>query len=154
MRPILDAPSQGLVHSAREAGTRRNLILIVDDDFAFLWWLGEALARAGLPALPALNCRQAASQIKKLKGRVDVVILNPTLAGSQSLLETLEAKSSSLKTILLSEPAADHSDPTHASSVLKKPGFGDSSSLEDWRRKLHQVLADTASSEQPHTLTH
>ncbi len=56
-------------------------VLIVDDDLAFLWWLGEVFAEAGYQAAPALDCRQALVLLKQLDLDLDLLVVNPKLAG-------------------------------------------------------------------------
>ncbi len=39
------------------------MVLIVDGDLGFLLWLGQLLAKAGYPVLPAGSCAEAFSHI-------------------------------------------------------------------------------------------
>jgi len=117
------------------------VILIVDDDLGFVWWLGALLAEAGYQTLPATSCRQALSRIKRLNGSLGAAIVNPTLPGGHRLLETLGNLPCQVNTILVCDPGADVLQADARGTVLEKPRAGEAFSREAWRRRVQQALA-------------
>ncbi len=65
--------------------------LIVDDDVAFILWLGEMFTANGYQAYPALNCRHALALARKLALEIDVLVLNPKLRGAARTMEVLSS---------------------------------------------------------------
>jgi hypothetical protein len=102
-------------------------VLIVDEDLGFLGWLGELLTEAGYRTLPALNCRQAVSLIKKFKLTVDVIAVNEGLPGVSGMLSTLQRTHPPLKIVAIRNPAANHSKGIPAHATLERPSDGNRS---------------------------
>ena len=78
-----------LADSASAEPRRTPVVLIVDRDLGFVWWLGEILNNAECDAVPALNCREAMTIANDLKLDVDVLFVNPKLVGVPALTRSL-----------------------------------------------------------------
>lgn len=78
-------------------------ILIVNRDLGFVVWLGCALCDAGHTALPATSLREASSIEKKLAHKLDVLIVEPSLAGAGRLAARLRLKNPDLSVVEASE---------------------------------------------------
>ena len=74
-------------------------VLIVDQDLGFVFWLGEILQRAGCAVAPALNCQQAITLSKELGVSLDLIFVDPTLPGIQSMIATLKAEQDRIKIV-------------------------------------------------------
>lgn len=115
-------------------------VLIVDDDLAFLWWLGEVFAEAGYQAAPALDCRQALVLLERLGLDLDLLVINPKLAGAARMRAILALEHPSLRVILIQ----DRGDRPHVSiqgdAVLERPSGWEPVSRGHWQRKLRGVL--------------
>ena len=64
------------------------MILIVDRDLGFLFWLGQLLAEAGYRVLPALTCAEAFSHIKTFGVTIDDVIVEQGLRGASEMVQS------------------------------------------------------------------
>jgi DNA-binding NtrC family response regulator len=78
-------------------------ILILDNDVGFVFWLGQALDRAGYQALPARNVSGALRLLAALSLRPDLLIVNFSLSGTAGLIDRLRESFPDLKVIALNE---------------------------------------------------
>ena len=102
-------PRRNEVRKAKEVSRRKRVkyfkltqpptVLIVDPDLGFVWWLGEILRNAGCEVVPALNCQQAITLTKELSLSLDLIFVDPTLAGVRSMIETLKAGQDRIKVV-------------------------------------------------------
>lgn len=69
--------------------SRAPVVLIVDEDLGFVWWLGQMFSEAGCQVVPALSSEQTDSFTRNLK--VDVIVVNPELAGVTELIRAMSA---------------------------------------------------------------
>ena len=53
-------------------------VMVVDEDLGLICRLGKILGEAGYQVIPALNSRQAASLMERLRITPDLVIANPS----------------------------------------------------------------------------
>jgi len=60
-------------------------VMVVDEDLGLICRLGKILAEAGYQVIPALNSRQAASLMERLRITPDLVIVNPSLMKVNSM---------------------------------------------------------------------
>jgi DNA-binding NtrC family response regulator len=122
------------------AGSGFPTALIVDDDVAFILWLGEMFAESGYQSVPALHCRQAMALLKKLALRVDVLVLNPKLRGAARTVKALEAEYPKLRVVLIGDPSALGSvlDSNHV--TLERPSAWEPISRPQWVAKIRKAL--------------
>ena len=78
-----------------------SIVLVVDDDLGFVWWLGEIFFRAGYQVVPALSCREAISLLKELELRGDLVLVNPELLGVSRMLRLLNRANPQMRMIFI-----------------------------------------------------
>src|ERR1700730_2077327 len=62
-------------------------VLIVDEDLAFVFWLGRLLNKAGYQVWPARNGNDAAALLKELDTGVDLLVINLNSGGAAALIE-------------------------------------------------------------------
>jgi hypothetical protein len=115
--------------------------LIVDADLGFVGWLGELFSEAGYRALPALNCRQAVSLIRKFKLDLDVLAVNEGLPGVLGMIEKLRRAHRSLRIVIIREPAVD-GVPIRAHATLDRPSAWEPISRKVWLKKVLCVLGN------------
>lgn len=115
-------------------------VLIVDDDVAFLWWLGEMFTDAGYQAVPALSCSQALAVVNRLNLHINVLVVSASLSGAIRLVRSLERLGRDLRIVLVadSKDLAVHS--LHYDAILTRPSGWEPVSRPDWLRKLHTLL--------------
>ena len=78
-------------------------ILLIDTDLGFLFWLGQALDRAGYEAFPARGISDAIALLAALHLTVGSVILNYSLPGAENFIADLRRSQNHLKVISLVE---------------------------------------------------
>jgi hypothetical protein len=122
------------------AGTGSPTALIVDDDLGFLLWLGEMLTESGYQAVPALQCRQALTLVKKLALPIDLLVLNPELRGAKRTIDVLAAEHPRLRVVLIRDPSTPCPglDSNHA--TLERPSAWEPISRPQWVTKIRKVL--------------
>ena len=62
-------------------------VLIVESDLGFVFWLGQALDKAGYASMPAKNVSDAFSVISDFDLTVGLLIVNPRLPGAAVLAD-------------------------------------------------------------------
>jgi hypothetical protein len=116
-------------------------ILVVDNDVGFLWWLGEIFTEAGQYAVPALNCSQALSAVKKYHLQVDLLVLNPALTGVSRLVTALDVAGRDLKIVLIREGLLGLEYPGFRyDATLTRPSGWEPVSRLEWLQKLRTLL--------------
>jgi DNA-binding NtrC family response regulator len=122
------------------AGTGSPTALIVDDDLGFLLWLGEMLTESGYQAVPALQCRQALTLVKRLALRIDLLVLNPELRGAARAMNMLAGEHPRLRVVLIrdSSTPCPGLDSNHA--TLVRPSACEPISRPQWITKIRKVL--------------
>ena len=94
-------------------------ILILDDDLGFALWLGQSLSAANCRVLPATSVTEAAALVSHFRLTVDLVLLNPSLAGGRDFTQTLRREQGYLRVATLDPPApGDHAEPGILRPVL------------------------------------
>jgi len=74
-------------------------VLIVHDDVAIQLWLAFALAAEGVVVIPAKTTSQASKLVARLELRVDLLVINPALAGAESLTNALRQSQGHLRAL-------------------------------------------------------
>src|ERR1700681_144903 len=74
-------------------------VLIVDPELGFVFWLGQALDRAGYQALPARNCEDATELLKQLNVEIHLLIVGHSVMGAAAFAEALRHSQGHLKVI-------------------------------------------------------
>lgn len=74
-------------------------VLIVDRELGFVFWLGQALDRAGYQALPAKSCEDAAELIQQLNVEIHLLIVGHSLPGADAFADALRQSQGHLKVI-------------------------------------------------------
>ena len=115
-------------------------MLIVDGDLGFAGWLGELFSAAGYRALPALNCRQAASMIKKFSLDVDVIAIDAGLPGASGIIESLQRAHHPLKIVAIRNPGEELPADIPRHATLDRPSGWEPISRPGWMKKILRVL--------------
>ena len=64
-------------------------VLIVDRDLGLLFWLGAIFTKAGCRTIPAFDCGQAVSLMRKLGVQLALVVVSPELVEVAWMIRTL-----------------------------------------------------------------
>jgi hypothetical protein len=74
-------------------------VLIVDNDLGFVFWVGQALDRAGYNTLPAKGVPEALTVVDVSAGRIDLLLIGLGLPGAASLAAKLLRSNASMKVV-------------------------------------------------------
>src|SRR6185295_8227222 len=74
-------------------------VLIVDRELGFVFWLGQALDRAGYQALPAKSCEDATELLKQLNVEIHLLIVGHSVAGAAAFADALRRSQGHLEVI-------------------------------------------------------
>jgi hypothetical protein len=115
-------------------------VLLIDDDLGALFWLGQALDRAGYEAFPAKSVPDALALLGEFRIIVTGVILNCSLPGAANLIATLRQLYQHLKVISL---ASDEYAPAMpgVNAICCKPAEISEQSRADWMQTVRAVLS-------------
>ena len=114
--------------------------LIVDDDVAFILWLGEMFTESGYQAFPALRFREALALAKSLTTPLHVLVVNPKMRGAARGIEALKSTQPDLKVVLIRDPTDESPIAPIGHATLERPSAGEPISKEQWMTKIRKVL--------------
>ena len=117
-----------------------HTVLIVDDDVAFVWWLGEIFTEAGYQAIPALNPADAYSLLDQISVRLAVIVANAALAGVPALIQSLRSSHEDLRVVLIEDERSSKVPDVQFDATLRRPSGWEPVLKEDWLRKLRALL--------------
>jgi DNA-binding response OmpR family regulator len=118
-----------------------KMILVVDSDVGFVFWLGQGLDQNRYAVVPAASVPNARTLLDELGITVDLVIVNPTLPDAAKLVETLRGRNPRLKVVLVADDAT--AEPAQIPSFdlqCQKPEVIDDSARQDLIAKIRKVL--------------
>jgi ActR/RegA family two-component response regulator len=119
------------------------VILLVDSDLGFLFWLGQALDQAGYEAFPAMTVSDAATLLRELHLTVDLLILNCSSEGAETFLNMMRRTRKFLKTICLD--GDDHLGCINGvDAVLRPPAEITDESRSQWVQAVRALLSATS----------
>lgn len=113
---------------------RKPLVLIVDEDLGFVWWLGEMFSEAGCQVVPALNPDETDSITQELDRAVDVVVVNPELAGISEMIRNLSQSQIPKVVAIRNQDQPENGLFAHA--TLNRPSDASQLSQQDWLRSV------------------
>jgi anthranilate/para-aminobenzoate synthase component II len=118
------------------------MVLILDHDLGFVFWLGEIFSEAGCQVVPALNWAQAVSIIEELNLTVDVVVMNPGLPWVQQVLSTLGTQGWRPKIVVIRDEKVKPVGTIHADAILKKPTPSQPISRHETLEQVQEILRE------------
>lgn len=120
-------------------------VLILDDDVAFVLWLGEIFVENGCQAFPALHSRQAVTFANKLVRPVDILVVNPNLPGAKRTVQSLSRLQPSLRVLFIQNEQGAARDLDGVPHLrLERPTGFEHISRPQWVMKIRRVLMRSA----------
>jgi hypothetical protein len=119
---------------------RKPLVLIVDEDLGFVWWLGEMFSQAGCQVVPALSAGEMDSITRELNRAVDVIVVNPALEGISDTLRNLSQSRAPKVVAIRDQDEPESGLAAHAS--LNRPSGAAQLSEEHWRASVKRLVKD------------
>jgi hypothetical protein len=116
-------------------------VFIIDADLGFVFWLGQALQDSGYQVLPAKSFPEAATVITELKAEIDLLIVNPFLAGAAAFVDALRSSRPNLKVLaVLGENDPQVSQIPSPDATVRKPLQADRIASAVWVGMVEQLL--------------
>lgn len=109
-------------------------VLIVDENLGFLFWLGDIVTETGCLSVPALNSLQAIFFVRELKVEIDLLIVNPTLAGVSEMIQTINNAQHSFQIVSSADRTLGSASSIYAEAARQR-----------WLEKVHQSLRNVRS---------
>ena len=126
--------------SAKEAAPS-PLVLIVDEDLGFVWWLSEMFSAAGCQVVPALNPAEIVSITRELDLNIDMLVVNPDLAGIQETVEAL-SQSRSPKIVAIREHDSPRNNVAGAHAMIERPSGSGQVSPKEWQACVKNLVKE------------
>ena len=119
-------------------------MLIVDPDLGFLLWLGQVLADAGFSNLPALTIQEAKTLIGTLNLTVNLLIIDPTVAGANAFIRTMRRERHVGVIAVVTSMTELDAGIRGIDAVRSKPTTADDLEASEWLRTIGHLLSNPA----------
>jgi DNA-binding response OmpR family regulator len=119
-------------------------VLIVDPDLGFLLWLGQVLADAGFSNLPALTIQEAKTLIGTLNLTVNLLIIDPTVAGANAFIRTMRRERHVGVIAVVTSMTELDAGIRGIDAVRSKPTTADDLEASEWLRTIGHLLSNPA----------
>jgi DNA-binding response OmpR family regulator len=124
-------------------------ILIVDDDLGFVFWLGQALDRAGFETWPARSVAAAESLLLEIKLLVDLLVIPCSLPSAPVLVSHLGSTGTDFRVIAVCDELCEQVEQfPRLSAVHQRPQTMDTTAQLEWVQLVKGVLVDKQVSQQ------
>jgi len=117
-----------------------KMVLVVDSDVGFVFWLGQGLDQNRYAVLPAANVPNARTLLDELRITADLVVVNPALPDAANFVEALRGRNPCLKVVLVTDAAAEPAQVPSFDLQCQKPTVIDDSAQQDLIAKIRKVL--------------
>ncbi len=111
-------------------GTLLQTLLVVDDDLAFVFWLGFGLDSHGLQAVPAKNATAARALLGRIEYPLRAAIVNAALPGTARLVKDLRRHQPDLRVISLG--SAEESALPGSDAARQRPAELGEAAKSEW----------------------
>ena len=116
------------------------VVLIVDEDLGFVFWLGQIFSEAGCRALPALNYRQALLITATMPLQIDVVVIDPEIEGTLQIIQTISKAQRDVKIVAIGNPDSGAGGEIHTHATLERPASGQPVLHHEWLERVRGIL--------------
>jgi two-component SAPR family response regulator len=117
------------------------VVLIVDEDLGFVWWLGQIFSQAGCQVVPALNSEQTDSLARDLNLKVDVIVVNPELKGVSKVIGALSSTRHP-KIVAIRNHNSGVACALKADATLERPSGWGPVSEQEWLGCVRRLVKD------------
>jgi len=133
------ATSWGSWHATEPS--RAPVVLIVDEDLGFVWWLGQLFSQAGCQVVPTLNSEQTVSLTRDLNLKADVIVVNPELTGISEMIRALSSAGHP-KIVAIRNHDSGVRNGIHADATLERPSGWGPVSEKEWLGCVRRLVKD------------
>ena len=117
-------------------------IFIIDQDLGFVVSQSNALYEAGHQAIPATSSSDALAKLAEIMVPIDLVIVNPAVAGVDNLIPILRSQQKPMHIIAaLEHPRALSITRFEPDAYWQKPSIPDERAKMEWLELIQNVLA-------------
>jgi len=121
--------------------SRAPVVLIVDEDLGFVWWLGQMFSQAGCQVVPTLNSDQTLAFTRDLNLKVDIIVVDPELPGISDIIRTLSSTRSP-KIVAIRNHDAGSRGTVLADATLERPSGWGPVSEKEWLGCVRKLVKD------------
>ena len=125
--------------------SRVPVVLIVDEDLGFVWWLGQIFSQAGCQVVPALSSAQTDSLARDLNLKVDVIVVNPELEGVSEVIGALSTARHP-KIVAIRNHNSSARGAVQADATLERPSGWGPVSEQEWLGCVRRLVKDVKAS--------
>jgi hypothetical protein len=127
---------------------RNPIILVVDSDLGFVFWLGQVFDHAGFSAFPAKSTTCAIELIREHKLSLDILVINPVIQHAVSFMTGLRQYGGYPKIVFALGQSSETWSPVPEVDCIKpKPQQFTTAVADEWIN-LIRTLSGGASIEQ------
>ncbi len=116
-------------------------MLIVDEDLGFVWWLSEMFSAAGCQVVPALSPSEIVSVTRELGLTIDMLVVNPDLAGISETIQAL-SQSRSPRIVSIREHNSPRDSAVDAHATLERPSGSGQVSRDEWQACVKKLVKE------------
>jgi DNA-binding NtrC family response regulator len=120
------------------------VVLIVDEDLGFVWWLGQIFSQAGCQVVPTLSSDQTLALARDLNLKVDVIVVNPELSGISELIQALSSTGRP-KIVAIRDHGSNVRVAVPAHATLERPSGWGPVSEKEWLGCVRRLVKDVKS---------
>jgi hypothetical protein len=121
--------------------SRTPVVLIVDEDLGFVWWLGQIFSQAGCQVVPTLSPEQMVALTRDLNLKVDLIVVNPELSGVPEMLQALTTARYPKIVAIRSHDSVDGCS-LNADATLERPSGWGPVSEKEWLGCVRRLVRD------------
>src|SRR5689334_22613696 len=140
-----------VVVMAKRTGTgsghhRGAIVLLVDSDLGFVFWLGQALDVAGYVAVPARDIGSAEELVQAHRIEIDILVIDPRMPGALPFISRSRERGKSLKVVAALAQEDEGDVPANdADMVLRKPERFTQEAKMQWIGQIQDLTRTLAS---------
>lgn len=117
------------------------MVLIIDTDLGFVFWLGRVLGEAGHQVLPAKGLPEASELLDELNPEIHLVVVSPSLPGAADFANGLRRSWPDAKILVaLNDGEPQRSQIQSADIIVRKPLQPDTAAADLWLKIVEQAL--------------
>jgi hypothetical protein len=128
------------LHVWTREGCGVDIVLIIDHDLGFVFWLGQTLDALGYNTLPAKGVPEAIALLKELRVKVDILIVSSSLPGAAEYVADQRQANSKLTVFaLIDERGAQAESRLEWDVSQPKPDLPDEQFKQTFLKLVHDV---------------
>lgn len=119
------------------------MVLIIDNDLGFVFWLGRALDRAGCTTVPATTIPDASWLILQFDLRIDVLLINTSLPAAGDFVRAIHRTQGDVKVVgIFDREPPGSMQIVGINTTRPKPAPIDENATTEWVNFVRELLGE------------